>query len=505
MGYSKNQQRYPSQLRMHIPLDRQQDVPLYLQIEEALRRAILSGVFVDGDKLPSTRTLASELAVSRLTVENAYAELAAKGFLHQRRGSGAYVLHPLLQPVQPCPTPDMPFPAERFTTLTSRLDGYPDTPLPDNFINFAAGVGSPKVFPQEEFRKILLSVLSRHAEEAFSYGEYCGYYPLRDTLGRILTAQGIPTHAEQLLITNGSQHAISLIVQSLLEPGDTVIVEQPTYAEILGLLRLHRINIVTIPSDRHGMQVEQLPALLEKYRPKLIYTIPNFHNPTGRCLSEARRRQLLALAQQAGVMILEDDFVGDLRYNGKQLPSLRALAQPGTVIYVSTFSKMLLPSMRIGYLVADREQYQQIARLKHVDSFTSSNLIQRALDAFVTIGRYDKQLRRAGRIYRQHRDTMVAALQQHLPHGCQFETPEGGLFIWLTLPTSVSTEALMPVAWKEGVTFARGECFYAEEQRGAHGMRLNFAANTPPLIEEGIARLCRAIRQVMAPKQAAKS
>lgn len=505
MGYSKNQQRYPSQLRMHIPLDRQQDVPLYLQIEEALRRAILSGVFVDGDKLPSTRTLASELAVSRLTVENAYAELAAKGFLHQRRGSGAYVLHPLLQPVQPRPTPDMPFPAERFTTLTSRLDGYPDTPLPDNFINFAAGVGSPKVFPQEEFRKILLSVLSRHAEEAFSYGEYCGYYPLRDTLGRILTAQGIPTHAEQLLITNGSQHAISLIVQSLLEPGDTVIVEQPTYAEILGLLRLHRINIVTIPSDRHGMQVEQLPALLEKHRPKLIYTIPNFHNPTGRCLSEARRRQRLALAQQAGVMILEDDFVGDLRYNGKQLPSLRALAQPGTVIYVSTFSKMLLPSMRIGYLVADREQYQQIARLKHVDSFTSSNLIQRALDAFVTIGRYDKQLRRAGRIYRQHRDTMVAALQQHLPHGCQFETPEGGLFIWLTLPTSVSTEALMPVAWKEGVTFARGECFYAEEQRGAHGMRLNFAANTPPLIEEGIARLCRAIRQVMAPKQAATS
>ncbi|CAI2788507.1 2-aminoadipate transaminase [Serratia grimesii] len=505
MGYSKNQQRNPSQLRMHIPLDRQQDVPLYLQIEEALRRAILSGVFVDGDKLPSTRTLASELAVSRLTVENAYAELAAKGFLHQRRGSGAYVLHPLLQPVQPRPTPDMPFPAERFTTLTSRLNGYPDTPLPDNFINFAAGVGSPKVFPQEEFRKILLSVLSRHAEEAFSYGEYCGYYPLRDTLGRILTAQGIPTHAEQLLITNGSQHAISLIVQSLLEPGDTVIVEQPTYAEILGLLRLHRINIVTIPSDRHGMQVEQLPALLEKHRPKLIYTIPNFHNPTGRCLSEARRRQLLALAQQAGVMILEDDFVGDLRYNGKQLPSLRALAQPGTVIYVSTFSKMLLPSMRIGYLVADREQYQQIARLKHVDSFTSSNLIQRALDAFVTIGRYDKQLRRAGRIYRQHRDTMVAALQQHLPHGCQFETPEGGLFIWLTLPTSVSTEALMPAAWKEGVTFARGECFYAEEQRGAHGMRLNFAANTPPLIEEGIARLCRAIRQVMASKQAATS
>ncbi|CAI0703538.1 2-aminoadipate transaminase [Serratia entomophila] len=483
---------------MHIPLDRRQDVPLYLQIEESLRRAILTGVFVDGDKLPSTRTLAAELAVSRLTVDNAYAELAAKGFLRQRRGSGAYVQHPLAQPRPARPAADAPFPPDSFTTLTSRLDGHADVPLPGHIINFAAGVGSPKVFPLEEFRKILLSVLSRHAEEAFSYGEYCGYYPLRDTLGRILSAQGIPTHAEQVLITNGSQHAISLIVQSLLAPGDTVIVEEPTYAEALGLLRLHRINIVTIPSDRHGMQVELLPALLEQHRPRLIYTIPNFHNPTGRCLSEARRRRLLAIAQQAGVVILEDDFVGDLRYQGKHLPALRSLAQPGAVIYVGTFSKMLLPSMRIGYLVADAEHYQRLARLKHVDSFTSSSLIQRALDAFVTVGRYDKQLRRAGRVYRQHLEVMAGALLRQLPPGCRFETPEGGLFIWLTLPPGGTTAALMPVAWRHGVTFARGECFYAQEQRGAQGLRLNFAANTPPLIEEGIARLSRAIEEVMA-------
>ncbi len=481
---------------MHIPLDRRQDIPLYLQIEEALRRAILGGTFADGDKLPSTRSLAAELSVSRLTVENAYAELTAKGFLQQRRGSGAYVRH--LRPVlaQQRPPSGERFPSDRFTTATSRLDGYPDIPLPEHIINFAAGVGSPKVFPLEAFRKILLSILSRHAEEAFSYGDYCGYYPLRDTLGRILTAQGIPTRAEQVLITNGSQHAISLIFQTLLQPGDTVMVEEPTYAEALGLLRLHRINVVPVPSDRHGMRVDLLPELLEQHQPKMIYTIPNFNNPTGRCMSEARRRRLLVLAQQAGVVILEDDFVGDLRYNGKSLPSLRAMAPAGTVIYVSTFSKMLLPSMRIGYLVADSEHYLRFSQLKHVDSFTSSNLIQRALDAFVTVGRYDKQLRRAGRVYRQHRDAMVAALRKHLPADCRFEIPEGGLFIWLQLPAALTTAALMPVAWRQGVTFARGECFYADETRGAHGLRLNFAANTPELIEEGIARLCRAIAEV---------
>ena len=173
---------------MHIPLDRQQDIPLYLQIEEALRRAILGGTFADGDKLPSTRSLAAELSVSRLTVESAYAELTAKGLLQQRRGSGAYVRHLQPAPMQQRPASRELFPADRFTTTTSRLDGYPDIPLPEHIINFAAGVGSPKVFPLEAFRKILLSILSRHAEEAFSYGDYCGYYPLRDTLSRIATS-----------------------------------------------------------------------------------------------------------------------------------------------------------------------------------------------------------------------------------------------------------------------------------------------------------------------------
>ncbi|MCW6565181.1 PLP-dependent aminotransferase family protein [Yersinia ruckeri] len=485
---------------MHIPLDRRQDIPLYLQIEEALRRAILSGVFADGDRLPSTCKLATELSVSRLTVDSAYAELAAKGFLQQRPGSGTYVRHLQTLPSQPHPGLQADLPLDRYTTMTSRLDGFADIALPHGTINFAAGIGSPKIFPLEEFRQILQSILRRHAEEAFSYGDYCGYYPLRDTLGRILSTQGIPTRAEQILITNGSQHAISLISQSLLFPGDTVFVEDPTYAEALALFRLHQVNIVAIPSDQQGMQVDLLPELLAQHRPKLIYCIPNFQNPTGRCMSEARRYQLLNYARETNTVILEDDFVGDLRYSGKHLPSLRALAGSGEVIYVSTFSKMLLPSMRIGYLVADSAHYGTLARLKHVDSFTSSNLIQRALDAFVTVGRYDKQLRRACTLFCQHRDAMVAALQRHLPDGCRFDIPDGGLFIWLQLPTDVAVSALIPQAWQQGVTFARGSCFYAEAQRGDFALRLNFAANSPELIEEGIARLARAIRTYRAQK-----
>lgn len=482
---------------MHIPLDRHSVIPLYLQIEETLRCAILDGSLKEGDKLPSTRMLAAELAISRLTVENAYGELAAKGFLEARRGSGAYVRHPYAPPAhttgRPTPFDDGAFPVDPFTTGASRLDGHADTPLPPEVINFAAGIGNPRIFPQEAFRKVMHSVLRRHADEAFHYGDYCGYYPLRDTLARILSLQGIPARPEQILITNGSQQALSLVSQTLLRPGDTVLVEEPTYAEALTLFALQGIRTVPIPCDADGLCTDALPALLAAHRPALIYTIPNFQNPTGRCLSEPRRRQLVALAAAAGVTLLEDDFVGDLRYEGAALPSLRSLATGGGVIYIGTFSKMLMPSIRIGYLVADAVLYPRLAQRKHLDSFTTSSLLQRSLDAFVTVGSYQRQLQRACRLYRRLRDVAAEALARHLPEGCRMELPAGGLFLWLQLPPDIPVSRLMPLAWQEKVTFARGACFYRDNPQAEFTLRLNFSANTPERTLAGIERLARAM------------
>lgn len=480
---------------MHIALDRHSVIPLYLQIEETLRAAILNGALAEGDKLPSTRTLAAELAVSRLTVENAYGELAAKGFLQARRGSGAYVRHPYAPAGTPATgQPALETPVDPYTTSTSRLDGQPDAPLPPEVINFAAGTGNPRLFPQEAFRRVMHSVLRRHADAAFHYGDYCGYFPLRDTLARILSLQGIPARPEQILITNGSQQALSLVSQTLLRPGDRVLVEEPTYAEALTLFALQGVQIISIPCDQDGMCVEALPALLAAHRPALIYTIPNFHNPTGRCLSEPRRRRLVALAAAAGVPLLEDDFVGELRYQGAALPSLRSLATEGEVIYINTFSKIVMPGLRIGYLVAEGERYRQLAQRRHADSFASAGLLQRSLEAFVTVGSVQRQVQRACRLYRQHRDVMAAALRRHLPAGCHFELPEGGLFIWLQLPPEIPVSRLVPLAWRQQVTFARGDCFYRDHPQANFTLRLNFAANTPERIEEGIIRLAEAMR-----------
>lgn len=479
---------------MRIPLDRSQPIPLYLQIEEFLRRAILDGVLPAESKLPATRTLAASLQVSRLTIENAYAELTSKGLIRQRHGSGTYVCNQAKQ-LAPALSPGSSLPWHRFTTQPSRLDGHPDEPLPAGVIDFASGIGDHRLFPLDEFRKIMQSVLQRHGEEACGYGDYCGYYPLRDTIARILSQQGIACRAEQLLITSGSQQAISLITQHYVRPGDTVVVESPTYAEALALFAAQGAQILAIPGDDEGMQVDRLAEQLAQRRPSLIYTIPNFQNPTGRTMSLRRRQQLVALAEQYQIPLLEDDFVGDLRYSGSALPALRALSPTAPVIYVGTFSKILMPGMRIGYLQTDGETYQALATRMHLHHFTCSSLIQRTLDAFVTVGRYEKQLKRICRRYRQQRDLMVELLHQQLPAGCRLDSPEGGLFIWLQLPEGYDLEPLIPLAWQRGVLFARGECFYpADETRPRAALRLNFATNNLDEIRLGVARLCQALR-----------
>jgi GntR family transcriptional regulator/MocR family aminotransferase len=222
-----------------------------------------------------------------------------------------------------------------------------------NPISFASGISDTRQFPIDEFRKVLQTVMRRDQISALEYGERNGYAPLREGIAHILASQGLQAHPENILITAGSQQAIFLASQVLLKPGDIVLVEEPTYSVALDLFRALGFHTVGIPMDNQGMQVENLEKLLQQHHPRLIYTIPNFHNPTGTCLSSARRRELIVLAERYNIPILEDDFVGDLRYEGHAQPSLKALDPGGQVIYVSTFSKMLMPGLRVGFIVAD--------------------------------------------------------------------------------------------------------------------------------------------------------
>jgi GntR family transcriptional regulator/MocR family aminotransferase len=345
--------------------------------------------------------------------------------------------------------------------------------------------------------------MRRDGIAALDYGERNGYAPLRGSITHILASQGLQTRPENILITSGSQQALSLVSQLLLKPGDIILVESPTHAGALDLFRALGFKVVGIPVDGQGMQVEGqgmqvegLEELLQQHHPKLIYTIPNFHNPTGTCLNGPRRRQLLVLADRYNVPILEDDFVGDLRYDGRTQPALKALDPGGRVIYVSTFSKMLMPGLRVGFLAAEGPVYDGLVSFKRVNDLATSTLVQRALEAYVTVGRYQAHLRRSCQIFRKRRDVMLAAIQRYLPAGVRFDPPQGGLFLWLQLPENMDSEKLLPLACEEGVDFAPGNGFFPDGIGGRGWLRLNFVAQAPDQINEGIKRLGKAVKRL---------
>lgn len=481
---------------MRIPIDRDSAEPLYRQIESYFREGILAGNLVPDTRLPSSRQLARDLGVNRITVENAYAELEADGLIAARVGSGTYVLPPLAPETLPPDEDHWPLWQQQ---LADTIMG-PTNVTPDSLqgsgaysVNFASGLGDTALFPVEEMRRIIQMVLRRDGVAALEYGAPCGYPPLRRTITHVLASQGLQAHPDNVLITSGSQQALALVAQVTLKPGDVVLTERPTYSGALDLFRELGVQITAVPVDEDGIEIDKLERRLERMQPRLIYTMPNFQNPTGVSMSSPRRRQLLALADRYNVPVLEDDFVGDLRYEGRSQPALKALDPGGRVIYVSTFSKMLTPGIRVGFLVAEGPVYEALARSKQVNDLATSNLWQRALQEYVSVGRYQSYLRRTGRLYKQRRDAMLAAIERYLPPEVAYRVPTGGLFIWLRLPGGLSADALLPLAVAEGVTFAPGRGFYADRKGDDAAMRLNFAAQGPEAIEAGIERLGRAI------------
>ena len=488
---------------MRIPLDRHSAVPLYQQIETYLRQGILSGSLATNTRLPASRQLARDLGVNRITVENAYAVLETDGLIYSKMGSGTYVLSPDPLSVISRDQPGTTWPlwqqslelhssTHKSSAEMRRASSHPE------LISFASGIGDAHLFPAEDFRKVLQTVMRRDGIAALDYGEPNGHAPLRETITHILASQGLQTRAENVLITAGSQQALSLVSQLLLKPGDVIMVESPTYSGALELFRALDFSVVGVPVDRQGMQVEALEKLLQQHHPKLIYTIPTFHNPTGTCLSTSRRIELIVLADRYNIPILEDDFVGDLRYEGRSQPALKALDPGGHVIYVSTFSKILMPGLRVGFLVAEGPIYQRLVDFKRVNDLATSTLIQRALEAYVTVGRYQSYLRRSCQTFRKRRDIMLRAMERYLPAEVDFDPPHGGLFIWLQLPENLSSRKLLSFAWEEGVDFSPGSDFFIDQIGGDNRLRLNFVAQSPDQIEEGIKRMGRALKRLMA-------
>lgn len=373
-------------------------------------------------------------------------------------------------------------------------------------ISFAGGLPAPDVFPVERFQNACHRVLEAKGAMALQYSASEGYTPLREYLAQKMARYGIIAGVDNVLITSGSQQALDLIGKLLINPGDRVLVEAPTYLGALQAFNVYGAEYVTVPIDQDGLRTEHLDEALRS-GPKFMYILPNFQNPGGVTLCEPRRHELVLLADKYGIPIIEDDPYGQLRFEGEHLPPLLVLDRDnlrrddgklGNVIYLSTFSKTLAPGIRLGWIVAPPDVITKLVQLKQGADLHSSTFDQMVAYEVVHDGFLDEHVKKIRAVYRERRDVMLAALEEYFPPEVTWTHPHGGLFLWVTLPEGMDMQHLFQAAVRENVAFVPGDCFYPGGDEGNRHMRLNFSHSTPQQIREGIRRLGLVVARELA-------
>ena len=371
-------------------------------------------------------------------------------------------------------------------------------------ISFAGGLPAPELFPTERFQEACSKVLTKNSGAALQYGATEGYTPLRQLIAEKLADAGIRATVENVVITAGSQQALDLIGKLLIDNEDRVLVEAPTYLGALQAFNVYGARYISVPIDDDGLRTDLVEAVV-KSQPKFMYILPNFQNPGGVTLTEGRRHELVMLSDRYLVPIVEDDPYGALRYEGEALPSLLSIDQQNhrrdenpfaNVIQLGTFSKTLAPGLRLGWIVAAPEVISKLVQLKqgadlHTSTFSQVVAFEVARDGFL-----EEHIEHIRTVYRERRDVMLDALQEFFPAEVGWTRPEGGLFLWVTLPEGINSQRLFEMALSENVAFVPGDPFFANADNGRH-LRLNFSNADPAHIREGIRRLGRAVRSAM--------
>lgn len=488
---------------MLVKIDRSSPVPIYLQITGQIKDMILNGMLAEGYKLPPERKLADMLGINRSTVLNAYRELKADGFAGSHIGQGTVVLAvkkgmggdrtALREPLQW---------RQLFSQNAARmreplLRDLMELASREDVISFAAGMADPKLYPLADLQDICHKLTDESSKAAFLHCPTEGYYSFRKAVGNVMRSRGVFTLPEEIMILAGSQQGLDLVARSFLDPGDAVVVEEPSFFCALQIFRAAGARLIGVPVDENGMRMEALETVLSRYKPKLIYTLPTFQNPSGAVMSMERRILLLNLAYRYQVPIVEDDPYGELRYEGSSIPCLKALDTQGYVMYLSTFSKILFPGLRVGWLNAPKTVIKQIALLKQMADLHTSSLSQCIFEEFLEKGLLKQHLERLRKEYLLRRNAMMHALDKYAPAGVQWNKPLGGFYIWCSVPGGFSKSKLFIKALEKKVAFVTGDAFYVDEQV-QNQIRLNFSFHSPEVIQEGIKRLMEALNEAMA-------
>lgn len=362
-------------------------------------------------------------------------------------------------------------------------------------ISFAGGLPSPDTFPIERLRAHADEVLRAMPTQALQYGPTEGYMALREWIAKRHSTGSHKIDPLDVLVTTGSQQALDLLGKVLIDVDSRVLVETPTYLGALQAFSLSEPKFVSVPSDDQGLNPSALtPQLLNGAR--FLYCLPNFQNPTGRRLPLARREALMKIAREAGVLVVEDDPYGALSYSGDQLPTLHSMS-PGKVVYLGSFSKVLAPGLRVGYLIAPQALHRKLVQAKQAADLHTPSLTQRVVHETVKDGFLDDHIPTIRALYKERCEVMLKAMDEHFPSGVKWNRPEGGMFIWVQLPTGVDSHKLLDQAIAQNVAFVPGGPFFANEPQ-LNTLRLSFVTVPPEKIQNGIAMLGKMLAAVAA-------
>lgn len=488
---------------MNISIDKSSPEPIYEQIRRQVEDLVRQGLLTSGTRIPSVRELAVRLGVTKNTVNVAYDELAARRLIETKRGSGTFVtrapgiatgvdLHRRQEMV-----PDLAdFPAMRWQPyfFQSEFFGMPVGPQNQELIRFTQAAPDPALFPFERVKQVATNLLWTPQEYFFDVGHAQGFQPLVEYLEREMALAGVPMAAGEndIIMTQGFQRSVSLVLDFILQPGQKVAIESPAYPNLLNFLISKRIGYVPIPMDGAGMDTEHLAGALKRGEVHAIITIPTFHNPTGITMSAERREHLLRLAMQHRVPIIEDDWGRCLRYEGPEVLPLKAMDHGGYVIHIGTFTKCLMPGLRISWITCPAGISVELLRSKLGADGGDSYFLQAFLMDFIAKGHFDRHLRRSCKEYKRRRDAMCDTLARHLPSGCRYRVPQGGFSVWLELPSDMPSMPLLGLARRAGVEFLPG-VFMMPDRKDAPALRLSFARQDLDHNEQGARILCDVI------------
>jgi 2-aminoadipate transaminase len=366
-------------------------------------------------------------------------------------------------------------------------------------ISLAGGLPDTSTFPPESFAAQMTRIAHESSAEALQYGPTEGFDETKACIVEVMEAEGMALDPEDLIVTTGGQQAIDLVCKTLVDPGDPVICEAPTYPGAVPTFSSYEADVIQVTTDEHGMRTDELEGVLERLaregrRPKFIYSVPSFQNPAGVTLSAERRARLVELARTYELLVCEDNPYGLLRFEGEPQRTLYSLDGGDYVLYLGTFSKILSPGIRIGWVAAPPPVLEKIGLGKQAADLCTSTLTQYFVREYFAEGRWREYIDDLVEIYRGRRDVMLEALERHFPAQAEWTHPEGGLFVWATLPDYIDTTDLLAKALSENVAFVPGRAAYTDG-RGAHSMRLNFSGSTEDEIREGIRRIGKVVSE----------